>query len=126
MHYRNGREANIGDPVVGTVFNNGGRIIAGTLVSLTPGNDSCSAMVGYNITVPSDAIGNLPAANPQIGGQTFFGATPVKVQGTQQHGAAGMPATTYYVQDYTECKHLMHAEGAWSMANTDAPTHLSV
>lgn len=116
MHYKNGRPAKIGDPVVGTVFNNGGKIVAATLVSCTPGPDACSALVGYLITVPltdEEAIkrGYVPVEGPTMKVAVYI-KEPVKVQGTEQHGSAGPLAATFYVQDYTECKHLLHAEDA--------------
>ncbi|HAR46245.1 MAG TPA: hypothetical protein DCS05_08795 [Nitrospiraceae bacterium] len=103
MHYKNGREAKVGDKVVGTVFNTKG-IIAGTLVSLTPGTDACSAMVGFidletDFTYPSTLQGIY---------------TPVRIQGTEQHGSAGPLAVSGYKQDYTECKNLLHAEDAFN------------
>lgn len=99
MHYMNGRQANVGDPVVGTVFNHKG-VVAGTLVSLTPGPDSCSAMVGFLMTTINGTLLKDPYAHA------------VRVQGTEQHGSGGISAVTFYKQDYTECRHLVHAEDA--------------
>src|SRR5574337_620794 len=104
MHYKNGREAHVGDSVVGNVFNNKG-IKAGTLVSLTPGPDSCSAMVGFL------EVKQVEGLTPS----SLAYDTLVKVQGTIQHGSAGAVAVTYYKQDYTECKNLLHAEDAFKM-----------
>jgi len=103
MHYKNGREAKVGDHVVGTCFNTKDendqlKIISGTLISLTPGNDSCSAMVGFVQTV----LENELVWNSQI----------VRYQGTEGHGTAGPKMFTEYKQDYTECKYLIHAEDA--------------
>ena len=111
MHYKNGREAVVGDMVVGTTFNTNGRIVAGTLVTLTPGADSCSAMVGYLELIKQGADGKFPPSytyNPLV-----------RIQGTESHGTAGVMAITYYKQDYTECKNLLHAEDAWKCSIPD-------
>ena len=101
MHYKNGREAKVGDPVVGVTFNIKG-ILAGTLVSLTPGPDTCSAIVGttYLELIKGDKF----SCNPDV---------LVKMQGTENHGSGGTWSTVRYRQDYTECKNLLHAEDVW-------------
>jgi hypothetical protein len=54
MHYSNGRLAKVGDKVVGKVYNLEERI-SGTLLSITPGPDNCSALVGYlNLTFQAE------------------------------------------------------------------------
>ena len=113
MHYKNGRPAKVGDPVVGTTFNYTapGCTIAGTLVSCTPGPDACSAKVGMLVTV-LESEHKTDGSLLLLGDRRIYGATPIIVQGTEQHGSAGPKAATYYVEDYTECKHLLHAEDA--------------
>jgi hypothetical protein len=103
MHYKNGREAHVGDKVVGTVFNTKG-IISGTLVSLTPGPDSCSAMVGFLVTKPVEEL-----ASPRSG---MAMEHVVREQGSEQHGSSGVRIAICYLQDYTEVKYLLHAEDA--------------
>jgi hypothetical protein len=44
MHYKNGREAKVGDPVIGTGYNIKG-VIAGIVAGLTPGSDTCNIRV---------------------------------------------------------------------------------
>jgi hypothetical protein len=97
VHYRNGREAKVGDRVVGRCYNTTG-LVSGTLVSLTPGPDTCSAMVGFLET----RVGSTPLA--------WGTCQPVIVQGTEQHGAKEPLAATMYKQDFTECKNLLHVE----------------
>ena len=47
MHYRNGREAKNGDPVV-QLSTTGGRVTAsGTLIAATPGNDYCNGTIVF-------------------------------------------------------------------------------
>lgn len=111
MHYRNGRVAKIGDAVIGTVFNNGGAIVAGTLVSVTPGPDCCSAMVGFVSTVAIDE-NTFKQGYVMINDKAVYLTSLIKVQGTEKHGSDGPIAVTFYTQDYTECKNLLHAEDA--------------
>jgi hypothetical protein len=46
MHYKNGREAKVGDPVIGTAYNTKG-VIVGRMVSITPGSASCNCTVAF-------------------------------------------------------------------------------
>jgi hypothetical protein len=107
MHYKNGREAKVGDSVVGTCFNTKG-VVAGTLVSLTPGTDACSAMVAF-LTLKA-------GATPLDWGTN----KPVHVMGTAFHGSQEPLAAQVHAQDYTECKYLLHAEDALAAAQTPA------
>lgn len=98
MHYRNGREAKVGDRVIGRTYNQKD-LVSGTLVSLTPGPDTCSAKVGFLELQPLDGV-------------TVPMVTPVAVQGTENHGASGPVAATVYREDYTEASNLIHADDA--------------
>ena len=116
MHYKNGREAKVGDAVIGTCFNTKSaddkpRIVSGTLVSLTPGTDACSAMVGFCelLPLPKDSAADAGKLNAF----TVYGSAICRIQGDQNHGSGGMPMATIYKQDYSECKLLMHAEDCW-------------
>ena len=100
MHYKNGREAHVGDLVVGKTYNRPG-VIAGTLVSITRGEDMCSAKVGFLRLV-------MPVPE---GWQVRVGGV-VAIQGTEQHGASGERAATVYEEDYTHCGNLLHADDA--------------
>lgn len=46
MHYRNGREAHEGDPVIGKNY---GTVVAGKLHSLLAGTDTCNGQVAYPV-----------------------------------------------------------------------------
>lgn len=96
MHYKNGREAKVGDPVVGKTYNTQGATISGTLISLTPGPDSCSCEVGYLAVQEAEAREDRP----------------VRLAGSEQHGNAGARVVVGYRADYSECKNLLHAEDA--------------
>ena len=47
MHYKNGREAKNGDPVIGRGYNN--EPVAGTLHSIVPGTESCNCTVAVPV-----------------------------------------------------------------------------
>jgi hypothetical protein len=106
MHYRNGREAKVGDRVVGRCFNTQG-LVAGTLVSLTPGPDACSAKVAFLETFPLTQLQRSEVRSPG-----FVGTADkiVSIQGTEHHGNYGVVAATVAREDYTECKNLLHAD----------------
>jgi hypothetical protein len=117
MHYRNGREAKVGDPVVGTTYNRKGQV-AGTLVSLTPGTDTCSAKVGFLETIPLSDVQRVSYGAP---GFVSGADKVVAIQGTEQHGAYGPSAITVYREDYTHAGNLWHADDAyWVNAAGDA------
>jgi hypothetical protein len=102
MHYRNGREAKVGDPVVGRTYNRKG-LQAGTLVSVTPGPDTCSAMVAVIVV--------KPGATPLAWGTN----KPVHVMGVSHHGSQEPLAAQVHDMDYTECKNLLHADDVASV-----------
>lgn len=102
MHYRNGREAKVGDLVVGRCYNTKG-LVAGTLVSITPGMDSCSAKVAWQTT---KILPTLDGAHFGIG----------VLHGTAQHFSGGQLAITQCRDDYTECKNLLHVDDLASNA----------
>lgn len=96
MHFKNGRAAKVGDRVVGRCYNTEG-LVSGTLLSVTPGQDSCSALVGFLSLTLADS-------------QQPYNGQVVKYQGTESHGGAGPKAITYYHQDYTHCANLLHVD----------------
>jgi hypothetical protein len=50
-HYSDGTEAKVGDQVTGQFYNTTG-VRAGTIISITPGAESCNAMVAFIEAVP--------------------------------------------------------------------------
>lgn len=97
MNYKNGREAKVGDRVVGRCYNTKG-LVAGTLISVTPGADTCSAMVAF--------IESKPGSTPLDWGT----GSPIKVIGTSNHGAKEPLQALVYREDYTHCANLLHAD----------------
>lgn len=56
MHYRDGREAKVGDQVVGV--DSCGKAVGGVLVEATPGSDTCNGRV-----MPQQQIWSVPSIN---------------------------------------------------------------
>jgi hypothetical protein len=91
MHYKNGREAKVGDTVIGTTYNRKG-IQVGSLVGITPGATSCNARV---------AIIDIKDLS-----MVYSGA--VVVFHKEGNGTKDLLITP--VIDYTACDQLLHAE----------------
>jgi hypothetical protein len=109
-HYKNGRLAHVGDPVVGKTYNRKGNV-SGTLVSLTPGIDNCSAIVGFLEVVPmveamAKATAYYDLANKPL----------IKIRGDENHGSAGRLCATVYAEDYTHAGNLLHADDAMGLS----------
>ena len=102
MHYKNGREAIVGDRVIGRTYNQKD-VVVGTLLSITPGAASCNCMVGYI------KVRELPI--------TPGGLQVVKVMGTENHGFSGKWSALVYEEDYTQCDHLLNAEDAAELSD---------
>ena len=105
MHYANGREAKVGDHVVGRCYNTE-KLVAGVLMSVTPGPDACSALVGYLDVFPAEA---------HKGEYTAL----CEVHGDQQHGSAGEKKVTRFRTDYTHCANLMHVDDVVMVGDDD-------
>lgn len=104
MHYKNGREAQVGDPVIGVTYNRKGMVV-GTLVTLTPGPDNCSAIVGFVEVVPL-----VEAMAKQSAYWDLSNKPLVKIRGDEKHGSAGRLCATVYAEDYTHAGNLLHAD----------------
>lgn len=96
MHYKNGRAAKVGDPVVGTVYNTPG-IIAGILLGITPGTDTCNCRVGMIKSTPVEE-------SPGDCGMLHVELNP---DGTQKR------LFNILQVDYSACSNLLHAEDAF-------------
>ena len=93
MHYKNGREAKVGDPVIGTTYNRKGTQI-GIIVGITPGTDTCNCRVAVIDALP------LP-------GHHYGRAGVVHVEVT-----SGVPGNVLISPsvDFSACGDLLHAE----------------
>jgi hypothetical protein len=91
MHYKNGREAKIGDLVIGTTYNRPG-VQAGVLVGITPGVDTCNCRVAV------------------LDRFTLADAWPSNRAGVMHCEAMNMLLSP--TVDYSACGNLWHAEDA--------------
>ena len=91
-HYADGTIAKVGDQVVGVLFNSGPAPHAGTIISITPGVESCNAMVQFTEVVP---VGEL---RPRMAV-----GDPRRVK-TEAHGSSGPEADVYTCADYCDTK----------------------
>ncbi|MDR3459567.1 MAG: hypothetical protein P4N60_19225 [Verrucomicrobiae bacterium] len=92
MHFKNGREAKLGDQVIGRIS---GNVIAGTIVALFPAATSC------NVTVRTASAHPLSPGLP-----TFYGNPMISVDADGK---------THQVNDSNPCCNvadLLHAEDA--------------
>jgi hypothetical protein len=97
-HYSDGTEAKIGDLVVGKPYNVG-RVVAGEVVSVTPGTESCNLQVAFAEEVdPTTMYGAVAAYAHQKG-----------IVGDQRR--AFLSARTDYGE--TRAFTLIHREGMW-------------
>lgn len=128
MHYRNGREAKVGDQVIGTAYNTnlngrelfeanraGGpppvpvpKILAGVLVKVVPGfpgTEKCNAEVEWIEST------DIPTVEP------LSVVRPWAALGEPIHAVAGdgKARLSWRCRDYTDCGALLHVEDAWTI-----------
>lgn len=98
-HYADGTEAKVGDQVVGKLYNTPGKR-AGTIISITPGVESCNAMVGFLVPVglPTDG-GTLPRMAVHDGDAADSRPRSRRMR-PQSHGSVGDPYTLVECADY--------------------------
>lgn len=108
MHYKNGRQAKAGDPVVGTTYNRQG-VQVGIVVGITPGMDTCNCRVAICDT--SFAAGRVNAEQViKIESAQMDSKSRVHKE-FQEDGLYAVALLTPVI-DYSECKALLHAEDA--------------
>lgn len=96
MHYKNGRIAKVGDPVIGTTYNRNGTQ-AGILVGLTPEKETCNCRVALmNRQFTAGMMGYLHKEDDEL-------------------------ATLLICVDYSACKDLLHADDAMNCCNYQIP-----
>lgn len=59
-HYKDGKEARVGDLVKGVTYNRKGAVLVGTVLSVSAGTESCNCMVAFCTLRP------LPAAPESV------------------------------------------------------------
>ncbi len=117
MHYANGREAKVGDQVIGRTFNQPD-VVSGTLVSLTPGPDACSAQVEWRRAIKLDdaetaqqAMGRMRTVQMRANAEV-----EVTLRHAENHGDRGSAVAIVTCRDYSECKYLLHVKDAHEVA----------
>lgn len=103
-HYKDGTEAKVGDQVIGRLYNSGPEPKAGVIVSITPGAESCNAMVQFAEAVKREpgAASDMPGAplprmmiiDPKTGVPNF------RVAKGEAHGSAGDEFAIFTCADY--------------------------
>ena len=117
MHYKNGTHAKVGDQVVGKVYNTDG-IVAGTLVSITPGVDSCNCLVRFITALPYFAIEAEGESRIPRMAIPPMSCTLVK---SEVHGTEGPEFAIYECQDYSACSELLRADEAFGIIADPSP-----
>ncbi len=100
-HYADGSEAKVGDQVVGKLYNSGPAPKAGVIISVTPGAESCNAMVQFTEAVPYEADpGGEDAKPPRMALRDVDGIAIKRVVRGEQHGSAGATFHLFTCADY--------------------------
>jgi len=100
-HYADGTEAKVGDQVTGKLYNSEG-IKAGVIVSITPGQESCNAMVQFCQVMPRGAekprmaLRTPPSDERDPNAITYVS----RVVRGEAHGSAGDESDVYVCADY--------------------------
>lgn len=107
-HYADGTVAKVGDNVTGKFINTDG-VRAGTIVSITPGSESCNAQIQFTEVRPVGGVlggdpGGLPTmpAPPQMALRDGF----VRAVKGEQHGTSGPTFIIFTCVDYCDTNKL--------------------
>ena len=102
-HYADGTEAKVGDQVIAPVFNSGGPK-AGVIISITPGAESCNALIQFaEVRGFEEPAPRMSVMSGDSGGIRV--AHMRKVQ-TEQHGSSGPEAHVWICADYCDTNKL--------------------
>jgi|ERR1035437_786028 hypothetical protein len=94
-HYADGTEAKVGDQVIGKLYNTDG-IKAGVIVSITPGQESCNAMVQFaDVKLAEGAKESLRMSIYVEPSKPL-----IRVVKGEQHGSSGANYVVYFCSDY--------------------------
>lgn len=99
-HYADGTEAKVGDQVTGVLFNSGPTTKAGVIISITPGAESCNAMVQFTEGTKEDAD------PPRMAIRADGGHLAPRVVRGEQHGSSGPSFSLWTCADYCDTKGL--------------------
>jgi hypothetical protein len=99
-HYADGSEAKVGDQVTGKLYNTEG-IRAGTIISITPGAESCNAMVQFTEAVPVDLDpGGEDPKPPRMAVRVAHQLPLWRDLCGEQHGSSGPTFRLFICADY--------------------------
>lgn len=100
-HYADGSEAKVGDQVVGKLYNSGPEPKAGVIISITPGAESCNAMVQFCEAAPLELDPGGEDPKPPRMAILEENRLPARrtVRG-EQHGSAGASFVLFTCADY--------------------------
>ncbi len=104
MYYKNGRQAVVGDHVIGKTASRAG-VTAGTLLSVTPGQYACEASVGFIETAGFNDV------------KRSGGFASAHIHGSQDAGFSGPIMVSGFAYDYATCGDLLHADDAIPVGN---------
>jgi hypothetical protein len=107
-YYKDGTEAKVGDQVFGKLYNTPG-VRAGTIISITPGVESCNAMVGFIVKV--DNIAEIPRREGALRmavTDESRDALCIRQVKTEQHGSSGPTVALVECADYCATNELTH------------------
>lgn len=117
-HYKDGTPAQIGDIVKGTVYNEGrGQPVVGTMVSITPGTDSCNCSVAFLRDESFEEAHKLDSSNRStlyphqhpgeaVANAIQYSGKLLKLHRPANHPADAPPRVLSMIVDYSECKAL--------------------
>lgn len=112
-HYANGIEAHVGDHVTGHCYNTPG-LVAGTIVSITPGTTSCNAQVEFLCALPyfaTEAEGKSEIPRMAVRDESGNLVAP-RIQKSKAHGSDGALIAVYLCRDYCAISELAKATTA--------------
>lgn len=97
-HYADGTEASVGDHVFGVLYNSGPSPKAGVIVSITPGAESCNAMVQFSEALFTETA--VPRMALHVGDPAVATTPMCRRAQSEAHGTAGKALAIYTCCDY--------------------------
>lgn len=67
MHYKDGTEAKVGDVAKGVPYNQGGKVVVGTVTQLTAGTNSCNLQLLFVVKEETPIFGHSAAFRAPTG-----------------------------------------------------------
>jgi hypothetical protein len=80
MHYKNGRQAHEGDPVVAKHYNGSARIVAGVLHSTFPTASTCNGQIA--VAIPGGSVNHCVTIGEIYHAEDAFAAVEAKLAAT--------------------------------------------